>query len=61
MTLDIYADLFDEDLDAVADALDAVVSQMSVAKVLPREQERPVIPRKLAELRAFLFGGDGGI
>jgi hypothetical protein len=36
MTLGIYSDLFDEDLDAVADALDAVVSQMSVAKVLPR-------------------------
>jgi integrase len=36
MTLDIYADLFDEDLDAVADALDAVVSLLSVAKMLPR-------------------------
>lgn len=36
MTLDIYADLFDEDLDAVADALDAVVSQVNVAKALPR-------------------------
>ena len=36
MTLDIYADLFDEELDAVADALDAVVSQLDVAKVLPR-------------------------
>jgi integrase len=36
MTLDSYADLFDDDLDAVADALDAVVSQLDVAKVLPR-------------------------
>ena len=36
MTLDIYADLFDEDLDAVADALDAVASQVNVAKALPR-------------------------
>ncbi|MBT2555841.1 tyrosine-type recombinase/integrase [Arthrobacter sp. ISL-5] len=35
MTLDIYADLFDDDLDGVADALDAVVSQLDVAKVLP--------------------------
>ena len=30
MTLDVYADLFDDDLDAVADALDAAV-QLSVA------------------------------
>ena len=36
MTLDIYADLFDEDLDAVADALDAVASQVNVAKALPQ-------------------------
>jgi integrase len=47
MTLDIYADLFDDDLDAVADALDAVVSQLDVAKVLPRadvgEWRRPAI------------------
>jgi len=25
MTLDVYADLFDDDLDAVADTLDAVI------------------------------------
>jgi hypothetical protein len=31
MALDIYADLFDDDLDAVADALDTVVSEMNVA------------------------------
>ncbi|MBT2523744.1 integrase [Arthrobacter sp. ISL-28] len=36
MTLDIYVDLFDDDLDAVADALDAVVSRLDVAKMLPR-------------------------
>ncbi|WP_270449964.1 tyrosine-type recombinase/integrase [Kocuria marina] len=33
MTLDVYADLFDEDLNAVADALDTAVSR-SVAPVL---------------------------
>lgn len=33
MTLDVYADLFDEDLNAVADALDSAVS-FSVAPVL---------------------------
>lgn len=35
MTLDIYADLFDADLDAVADALDDAVSRSSVARMLP--------------------------
>lgn len=33
MTLDIYADLFDDDLDAVADALDHAGSQMSVGRM----------------------------
>lgn len=36
MTLDTYADLFDEDLDAVAIALDNAVSRSNVAKMLPR-------------------------
>jgi hypothetical protein len=34
--LDIYADLFDEDLDAVSDALDHVVSLANVPKMFPR-------------------------
>ncbi|WP_299166979.1 tyrosine-type recombinase/integrase [uncultured Arthrobacter sp.] len=33
MTLDIYADLFDEDLNAVSDALDQAVSLSSVGKM----------------------------
>ncbi|MGV8875257.1 MAG: tyrosine-type recombinase/integrase [Rhodococcus sp. (in: high G+C Gram-positive bacteria)] len=33
MTLDVYADLFDDDLDAVATALDAAVSTQSVGRV----------------------------
>ena len=33
MTLDVYADLFDGDLDSVSDALDHAVSQASVGKV----------------------------
>lgn len=37
MTLDVYADLFDDDLDAVASALDAARSVSSVAKVWPLE------------------------
>lgn len=36
MTLDVYADLFDDDLEAVAVALDAARSREIVAKVWPR-------------------------
>jgi integrase len=36
MTLDVYADLFDDDLDAVADALDNAVSRSDGVKMLPR-------------------------
>jgi integrase len=36
MTLDIYADLFDDDLEAVAVALDDARSRASVAKMWPR-------------------------
>lgn len=32
MTLDVYSDLFDDDLDAVADALDAGARRTSVGK-----------------------------
>jgi integrase len=35
MTLDVYADLFDADLDAVAIALDDAVSRSGVARMLP--------------------------
>ncbi len=35
MTLDVYADLFDRDLDGVAEALDHAVSHLDVAKMLP--------------------------
>ncbi len=37
MTLDTYADLFDDDLDAVANALDRARARSSVSKVWPRE------------------------
>lgn len=36
MTLDVYADLFDDDLDGVATALDHARTQKSVSKVCPR-------------------------
>lgn len=35
MTLDVYADLFDKDLDAVGDALDDAVSRSGVPKMCP--------------------------
>jgi hypothetical protein len=35
MTLDVYADLFPDDLDAVAIALDHAVSACSVLKMCP--------------------------
>jgi hypothetical protein len=37
MTLDIYADLFDDDLDAVATALNQAKTNSSVAKTLPND------------------------
>lgn len=37
MTLDVYADLFDTDLDAIGDALDSAVLRSSVPKVCPPE------------------------
>lgn len=37
MTLDVYADLFDDDLDAVAVALDAAKRSRSVANLLPED------------------------
>ena len=37
MTLDTYADLFDDDLDAVAHALDQARASSNVAEMLPKE------------------------
>jgi len=41
MTLDTYADLFPDDLDAVGIALNQAALASSVSKVCPREQESP--------------------
>lgn len=41
MTLDVYADLFPDDLDAVAVALDHAHSSASVPKMCPRAAEEP--------------------
>nr|WP_255455912.1 hypothetical protein [Cryobacterium suzukii] len=37
MTLDTYADLFDDDLDAVADRLNQAAIFSNVAKMLPKQ------------------------
>jgi site-specific recombinase XerD len=39
VTLDVYSDLFDDDLDAVAEALDHHIRRVGVAKVLPRPEK----------------------
>jgi hypothetical protein len=39
MTLDTYADLFDDDLDAAATALDQAARSRVVANPLPRASE----------------------
>ena len=40
MTLDVYADLFDDDLDAVATALDQAKRAANVVIPLSRERDR---------------------
>lgn len=53
MSLTVYADLFDEDLDAVADALDHGVSQANVPKQgFPCKEKSPYI-RLAVDIRGF--------
>jgi integrase len=40
VTLDVYSDLFDSDLDTVSAALDEQILRMDVAKTLPRAEMR---------------------
>ncbi len=44
MTLDVYSDLFDDDLDAVAERLDAVGRAAAVAHLLPKGKFRDLEP-----------------
>jgi integrase len=39
MTLDTYADLFDDDLDSVSDALDAAAAKSDLGKVWAQAQK----------------------
>lgn len=52
MTLDVYADLFDDDLDAVADRLDHGLARTSVGKMWAR----PVSKGRVAEETDFSSG-----
>lgn len=53
MTLDVYADLFDGDLDSVSDALDNAISLSGVPKMCPSrfgELERALVPYVCTDL-----------
>jgi hypothetical protein len=41
VTLDVYSDLFDSDLDTVSTALDEQILRTDVAKTLPRAEMAP--------------------
>jgi integrase len=49
MTLDTYTDLFDDDLEAVATALDHRAMRTSVANLLPLGPDRPALTESLTE------------
>ncbi|HZG98001.1 MAG TPA: hypothetical protein VEY14_07035 [Nocardioidaceae bacterium] len=51
MTLDVYAELFDDDLDAVAERMDAAAT---VANVPPMRPEATVVPLTLREVSSDL-------
>lgn len=57
MTLDVYGDLFDDDLDDVATALNQARTSAVVANMLPASQikkrETPAIPMFSRDLRGF--------
>jgi hypothetical protein len=48
MTLDVYAELFDDDLDAVAEQLDAAACKRGVPEMRPRTTVTPITHRDTA-------------
>ena len=48
MTLDVYADLFDDDLDSVAESLDSAIVQASSAAIVAISDRSPA-PRLLPQ------------
>lgn len=61
MTLDIYADLFDDDLDNVAMRLDAVVSASDVGKMWANANRPYAKTLEVSGIRGVSESGDGGI
>lgn len=61
MTLDVYSDLFDDDLDAVSTALDRARSVSNVGKPPFGEKQMPRVPCRHKGSRGIYSGGDGGI
>lgn len=65
MTVDVYTDWFDDDLDSFSDALDHAVSQSNVPRArpnpYPRAKQKALFPFVYKGNRAFSIRGDGGI
>lgn len=65
MTLDVYADLFDNDLDVLSAALDQARSDSIVGKMWAEpdlgETAEPAHPRESGQEPDISRGGDGGI
>jgi integrase len=65
MTLDVYADLYADDLDAVADRLDRAFARTTAAQARsnrrPEQQRQAVLPFKNASDHAAGYGTKMGI
>ena len=57
MTLDVYADLFDDDLDAVAERLDAATRKPGVPLVRPEATITPITQRDIGHRPAVMCVG----
>jgi hypothetical protein len=60
MTLDVYADLFDDDLDSVADGLDAALRSVSAGPLSKATNARVTAIRLVTEARPVI-GPNGAI
>ena len=61
MTLDVYADLFDDDLDAVAERLDAATRKPGVPLVRPEATITPITQRDIGHRPAVMCVGPVGL
>jgi hypothetical protein len=60
MTLDVYADLFDDDLDAVADRLDHGLAQTSVGKMWARPVSKGCVAEKIGLSSGIYLSRESG-